>query len=829
MRHIALALRTLRKTPFVTAIAILSLALGIGANAAIYSLFEQLLSRNLPVRAPNELVNLSAPGPKPGSTNCNQSGDCEIVLSYPMFRDLERSTTGLSGLAGFRIFNASLSVRGEPFTTDAAYVSGGYFSTLGVAPVAGRMLAPTDDDVIGAHFVTVLSHDLWRSHFGSDPKVVGQTITVNGKAFEIIGVAPEEFRGTTAGSRPLLYVPISMRGQLSQFTQFDDRRNYWVYVFGRRKPGVSLAQASASLEAAYRPVVTDIEAPLQKGMSDQTLASFRKKPLLVTEGRRGQSQIHKEAETPIYMLFGITGIVLLIACANIANLLLARGAGRATEMGVRLALGATRRHLLAQLLTESVILALTGGVASLLVAQWTLGFIATMLPADAVNSLVLTLKPPVVVFTGVLALATGLIFGMFPALHSTRADLISSIRAGAGQIAGGRAASRFRTGLVTAQIALSMALLVSSGLFLKSLANVSRVDLGVRVDDMVTFSVSPMRVGFDSARAAAFFRQVAEEVRAIPGVTAVTESQVPLLSGDNWGNDVTVQGFPHGPDVDAGSRFNAVGPGYFATMGTRLIAGREFTPSDELGSAKVVVVNEAFAQKFRLARDAVGKFISSDTSAPNILIVGLIPNIKYSSVKDSIPPVFYVPTRQQSRVSTMYFYARTSLSPAELLGTTRALLARLAPTVPVEELRTMPQQVRDNVFLDRMISVLTSAFAFLATLLAGVGLYGVLAYSVAQRTREIGVRMALGADAGAVRQLVLKQVGGMLVVGGSIGIVAALGLGRAARSLLFGLEGHDPVVFGGAVVLLAVIALSAGWIPARRAAQIDPMLALRYD
>ncbi len=831
MRHLTLALRTLRKTPFVTTIAVLSLALGLGANAAIFSLFDQLLARKLPVRASDELVNLATPGPKPGSDTCNQSGDCSEVMSYPMFRDLERSNTGLASLAAFRYGTSSLSVRDQPFTADAGYVSGGYFATLGLVAQRGRLITPAEDD--GGHFVAVLSHELWVTRFGSDQAVVGKTITLNGQSLEIIGVAPDGFIGNTVGSPVMLYVPITIRKALMRSTSnrmYEERRAYWLYAFGRRKPGQSLAQAAAGVEAAYRPIINDVEAPLQAGMSAQTLSTFRKKPILVTDGSRGQSSMHREAAAPLMLLFGVTAIVLLIACANIANLLLARGAARATEMGVRLALGASRMQLVTQLLAESLLLALAGGIASLFVAQWTLGAIGTILPANATQALVLKVEPRVMLFSGALALATGVLFGLFPALHSTRADLISSIRAGANQITAGRAASRFRHALVTVQIALSMALLISSGLFLRSLRNVSSVDLGMHVDDMVTFSVNPERAGYDSTRATAFFQQVAEAMAAIPGVTAVTETQVPLLAGENWGNSVTVQGFPHGPDVDNNSRYNAIGAGYFNIMGVRLKAGREFTTADALGGSKVVIVNEAFTEKFRLGRDAVGKFMNNSDSGPlDMQIVGVVPNVKYSSVKDSIPPVFYLPSRQQTRLGQLHFYVRTSLDGGALLGTIRTLLARMAPTVPVEDLSTMPQQIRDNVFLDRMMSMLTAAFACVATLLAGIGLYGVLAYSVAQRTREIGVRMALGADAAGVRRLVLRQVGGMLLVGGAIGIVAALGLGAAARSLLFGIQGQDPLTFGTAVILLALIAFGAGWVPARRASLVDPMLALRYD
>ncbi len=830
MRNISLAARMLFKTPFVTAIAILSLALGIGANTAIFSLFDELLLRPLPVREPSQLVNFAQPGPHPGSDSCNQAGDCDEVFSYPMFRDLEKSQTPFEGIAAHRLTGVSLTVRNEPLTGEGVMVSGSYFPVLGIRPALGRLLTPDDDKVIGANFVTVLSYAFWKTSFGSDPSVIGTTISINGKSFTVIGVAPEKFEGTTAGAHPVVYVPITMRGEIQRFTRWEDRRNYWVYLFARRKPAVSIEGAATAINAVFAPILSDVEAPLQQGMSVKTMESFRKKRIILAPGARGQSNIHKEARTPLILLFAVTGVVLLIACANIANLLLARGAGRAAEMGVRLALGATRRHLVLQLLTESVMLALIGGLASLLVAQWTLSVIMGLLPSQAAGTIEFAIRPSVILFAAALSVLTGLIFGLFPALHSTRSDLISTIRAGAGQLTGGRAAARFRAGLVTTQIALSMGLLIMSALLLKSLINVSRVDLGVQIANVSTFEIVPVRAGYDSTRSAVLFNRVEQELAALPGVTGVTDGLVPLLAGDNWGNGVRVQGFPGGPDVDNGSRFNAVGPGYFATMGVTLTAGREFTPSDEVGGAKVAVVNHAFAEKFKLGRDVVGNFMTqNDTGALNIQIVGLIPDIKYSSVKDSIPPVFYLPTRQDASIGSLYFYVRTSLNPAELLGTIRATLKRLAPTVPVEDLRTMPQQVKDSIFLDRMISVLTSAFAFLATLLAGVGLYGVLAYSVAQRTREIGVRMALGADGGTVRQMVLKQVGGMLLVGGAIGIVAALGLGRAARSLLYGLEGHDPIVFGAAVLLLAFIALGAGWIPARRAAMIDPMLALRYD
>ena len=831
MNHFTLALRMLRKTPFVTAVAVASLALGIGANAAIYSIFDQLLLQQLPVNAPRELVNFSVPGPKPGSTSCNQAGSCEDVFSYAMYRDLERQQTGFSGIAGHVQFGGNLAVDGEAMTVDGMYVTGSYFGVLGLAPSLGRLIQPADDEPVGTHFVAVLSHDFWQNRFGGDRSVIGKSVVVNGRSLSVVGVAPAGFRGTTLGAEPDLFVPVSVRWPMSALTNtFDDRRNYWLYAFGRLKPGMSMEQAGTQLNSVYRNVLAAVEAPLQQGMSDATMKLFRAKQVELSNGARGQTSIHREARTPILLLFSITGTVLLIACANIANLLLARGAGRATEMGVRLALGATRAQLLRQLLTESLVLAVLGGMASLLVAVWTLKAIAGFMPPEALRTINFSLQPSMVLFAGLVALGTGLVFGLFPALHSTRDDLITVIRAGAGQIAGGAVASRFRAVLVTAQIALSMALLISAGLFLKSLVNVSRTDLGLSTEQIATFRISPMRSGYDSTRASVLFEQVEQELAAMPGVTGVSNAVVAILNGNNWGTDVRVQGYDCGPDVDCNSRYNVVGTKFLDVLGMQLLNGREFTDSDRLGGARVAMVNEAFVRKFNLGKDVIGKFMSRNgNDTLNIQIVGLVKDAAYSEVKDEIPPLFFTPWRQEARTGALTFYVRTTQRPEDVLQSVQTLLRRMAPTVPVEDLKTLPQQVKENVFLDRMISTMASAFAVLATLLAAVGLYGVLAYSVTQRTREIGVRMALGADAARVRGLVMRQMAVMTLIGSVIGIAAAFALGRAAQSQLYQLEGHDPVVFGAAVVVLALVAFGAAWLPARRAALVDPMQALRYD
>ena len=828
MRNLKLAFRTLFKTPFVTAVAVLSLALGIGANAAIYSLFDQMLLRALPVLKPERLVNLSSPGPQPGSQSCNQAGDCDAVFSYAMFRDLENAESAFTGIAAHRVLGVNLSYRGQTQNGEGMLVSGSYFPLLGLRPALGRLFGPDDDRNQGGHPIAVLSHGYWEGRLGRNPDVIDQTIIVNGRTLTIIGVAPPGFAGTTLGARPLVFVPITMAAEMSPFfDRFTNRRAYWAYLFARLQPGVSIEQARTSINAVYRPIINDVEAPLQEGMSEATMERFRTKEIVLEDGRRGQSSVHGEARMPLILLFATTGIVLLIACANIANLLLARGANRSMEMAVRLSLGASRPRILSQLLTESFVLAALGGLASLLVARWTLALIGSILPPDASSTLLLQLRPSVVAFAAALAIGTGLLFGMFPALHATRPDLVSTIRANAGNIAGARAAARFRAGLVTAQIALSMALLISAGLFLKSLMNVSRVDLGLQVDNVVMFAISPLLNGYDGERSRVLFGRVEEELAALPGVTAVSASIVPVLGGSNWGSDVSVEGFERGPDTDSNSRFNQVGPDYFRTLGIPVISGREFSPGDVSGSLKVAIVNEAFARKFGLGREAVGKWMSDSGDSLDTQIVGLVQDAKYSEVKDEVPPLFFSPYRQ-NEPGFMTFYARTS-QPQQLLRAVPGLISSLDPNLPVEELKTMPQQVRENVFLDRMISILSTAFAALATVLAAVGLYGVLAYTVTQRTREIGVRMALGADGGRVRRLVLRQVSRMLLVGGVIGVGVALGLGRAASSLLFGLDGYDPAVVAAAAFVLSLFALGAGYIPALRASRVDPMKALRYE
>ncbi len=838
MPDLKLAVRTLVRTPFVTGVAIASLALGIGANTAIFSLIQRMLLRSLPVDQPSQLVNIHAQGPNPGSQSCSQAGSCAIIFSYPMYRDLEKSQTVLAGMAAHRAIGADLSFRNKTLSGEGMLVSGSYFPVLGLRPTLGRLLGPDDDRTIGGHPVVVLSHRYWANELGSDRTVLDQSILVNGETMTIVGVAPEGFEGTTLGARPRIFAPITMSRTLTGWLgDYEQRSTYWLYVFGRLAPGGTPEAAARHLNSIYQPIVREIEAPQLVGASDDVMNRFKAKVVQVEPGPQGQSTMHSQTSTPLFLLLVVTGIVLLVACTNVANLLLARAANRSAEMAIRSSIGAQRGQLIGQLLTESAILAVVAGVTSLIVAKVTLGLIVSFLPAEVTRSIDFGMDGSVLLFAVALSLGTTFIFGLLPALQATRADLLSVIKANAGRNAGTRRATRFRGGLVTAQIGLSMALLCAAGLFLRSLVNVNRVELGVRTENLVSFALSPMQMGYTPVERRNLFRQVETALAAVPGVSGVTSAQVPILVGWSNGNDVDVEGFEVTPDTDVNTRTNWVGPDYFKTLGTNVLMGREFTTADDAGAPRVAIVNEEFARKFKLGNDVIGRRVAfgnrlSRRGGSEITwyqIIGLVQNAAYDAVKADPRPLIFRAVYQDTMAGRLVFYARSQGSPVPVIRAVPQLVTKLAPDLPVTELRTLEQQAQDNVFLDRMITMLSTAFGFLATLLAAVGLYGVLAYNVTLRTREIGVRIALGADAGRVQSLVVRQVGIMTLIGGIVGLAAALVIGRAAQSLLFGLSSFDLVAFAGAATVIAGVTLAAGYLPARRAARIPPTEALRAE
>jgi predicted permease len=575
---------------------------------------------------------------------------------------------------------------------------------------------------------------------------------------------------------------------------------------------VTIEEARAEMSGVYNGIINEVDVPLQTALSEDEMARFRAKELVMVAGARGQSSLHEEVSTPLQMLLVITVMVLLIACANVANLLLARGAARGQEMAIRGAIGAGRFQMMRQLMTESLLLAVTGGVASLLVAYWTLSLLPAVLPPSTTEALTMQLRPQVILFTASVALGAGFLFGLYPAVFATRADLATSLRAGT-KSSGDGAAARFRGALVTGQIALSMILLVAAGLFIRSLGNISSIDLGLNAQGIVSFNVSPGLSGYGYEEATDVAVRIEERVSAVPGVTAV-------------------EGFEWSPGVNTNSRYTAVGPGYFGTMQVPLLAGREFTDSDVLGAPKVAIINEAFARKFGLdPRGAVGKFMATGSGKAELdmEIVGIVQDAKYSDVKDPAPALFSVPYRQLDNLGGLYIYARTASDPAEVLGAIPDLVAEVDGNVLVSKIASLDDTIRDSIVLDRLISTLSAAFAALATILAAVGLYGVLTYSVTQRTREIGIRMALGAGRTRVRSMVLGQVSRMVLIGGVVGLASAYFLGRFAEALLFGLDGSDPLVLGTVAVIMGGVAMLAAYLPARRASVVDPMTALRYD
>jgi predicted permease len=830
MRQIVFALRGMRKTPIVTMVAVLSLGLGIGGNAAVFSLFNEILMKPLPVTAPERLVNLSSPGPKNGSVSCGNAGDCDAVFSYSMFLDLAKDTSVFTGIAAHHLFGANVGYRNETTSARGVEVSGNYFELLGLQPAAGRLLSPSDSAHIGDTAVAVLSYDYWSTRFGRDPSIVNQPILVNGQTLNVAGVAPEGFDGTTRGTRAQVFVPITMRALLEPtFTDFTKRDDYWAYLFARLKPGVATSAADAGINVAYHGIITDVEAALQKGLSASDLTRFKAKRVTLEDGRRGQSYIFSQASTPLTILQAVTVVVLLIACANIANLLLARAAGRAGEMAIRLSIGASRAQLIRQLLVESCLLAVFGGLAGLIVMRLTTGLMLSKLQLGTLDEAALHVSWRVMLFTSAISLATGLLFGLFPALHATRPDLATSLKGQAGQPSGARAAARFRASLVVAQVALSMGLLTCAGLFTKSLLNVSRVDLGVQVDHVITFALNPQQNGYTPVRSQDLLGDVLARLGSFAGVERASAARVPLIANSNSSTSIGVEGYTPKPGDRMSTNYNEIAPGFFATVGMPLIGGRDFTEADTLTAPKVAIVNEAFARKFNLGPNPVGHRISRSTNAFDTEIVGVVRDAKYSSVRQVVPAVFFVPYRQNARLASLNFYAKVAGDPDAFLKNIRPLVTAVDSSLVINQLQTMPEDIDKNVSQDTTMSTLSLVFAGLATALAAIGLYGVLAYTVSQRTREFGLRMALGAAPAMVQRLVLRQVAWLTVFGGALGIALAIGAGHYAKTLLYEMSSQDPSVLISSAVLLTIVALAAGFIPSLRASRVDPMKALRAE
>ena len=824
-------IRTLLKNPGFTAISVLTLALGLGANTAIFSLTDQILLRYLPVEKPEQLVVLRSPGPKSGRVWSD--GDNAASLSYPLYKELRDNNNVFSGLLARFAISLSVSGEGQTERANGELVSGNYFEVLGVRPALGRVFTQEDDQAPGAGQVIVLSHGYWTRHFGANPGILNKTLIVNGQVMTVVGVARAGFDGVQVGQRPDIFIPITMKALMTpNWDGLADHRDFWLTIIGRLKPGLSPEQAEEALTPVYRQIL-EAELPLMGRFTPETQQRFLERRMLMEPGSRGKPVLQRDTKQPLLVLMGMVGLVLLIACANVANLLMARGAARQREIAIRMAVGAGRMRLVRQFLVESLTLSLIGGAAGLLVASWTIGLLVGAIPESVgISGLSATLDLRLLAFTLILSVLTGLVFGLLPAIKATRLNLESTLREQGSSVSGALSQVRFRKGLVVSQVVLTTVLLVGAGLFARSLNNLKNLDLGLKPENLIGFSIAPQLNGYTPARTTALFDQLHQNLSSQPGVDGVSAAVMGVLTDSNSSSNITVEGYQAGEEEDMNMGQNWVGPEFFSTMGIPLLEGRELTTSDTSNSPKVAVINESMKRRYFADRDPIGSrftFGAGDKIKPDIQIVGVVKDSKHGTVREKGGPFAYLPYSQLKTLGNITFYVKTRQDVATMATTLRREVQNLDGNLPVSELKTMERQIDESLFADTFLTFLSLCFALLAALLASIGLYGVMAYTVTRRTREIGIRMALGATRGVVSWLILREVVVLAVVGLLVGLPAAYGLGRLTESLLFGVTASDPLVFVGAGLLLSAATLLGGYIPARKAASIDPLTALRCE
>jgi predicted permease len=829
LADLRLAIRGLRRSPLFSLVAILSLALGIGANTAIFTLIDQMLLRKLPVAEPERLVMLYQQGSHNGSNMGTR------MHSYPLYQDLQQKAEPLQEVLCRRLVPASVSVDNQTERIEAEMVSGNFFTMLGVKPALGRVFSSEEDDrTYRGHPVVVLGYDYWVNRFARDPGVVGKTIRVNNYPMTIVGVSARGFAGLDPAQAPQIRVPILMKPVMVpdwEWVHFDDRRTRWVQVFGRLKPGYTLASAAAPLQGLFTQVRNyEMTLPAAKDWSQYSRDRFMQGKLLVEAAAMGFSGLRNDFSTPLMVLMCMVGLVLLIACANVANLLIARAFARQREIAVRLSLGASRGRLVQQLLVESLALSFVGAVMGVFLSVVLTRSLLSLVPSGS-SPILISARPDlrILAFTLILTSLTGVIFGLVPALRASRVDLWETLKVTVGSITGGSGSLFLRKGLVTAQVALSFLLLFGAGLFVRSLQNLQKTDTGVALDNLVAFQLSPALSDYDTPRAMALYQRLQERLRSSPGVKSAAFAAVPILSGDEWDSSTSVEGHRPADGEDMQAFMNALSPGYFETMQIPILEGRDFKIADAKDNSKVAIVNRRFAEHFFKGGSAVGKHLGRGVgpkTTMDVEIIGVVADSLYEGPREGVRRQVFVPNWGKN---SAVFYVRTHNASASAYSLIRNEVKQLDSAMPVYGLKTLESQLDETLLTDRLIALLSAGFGVLATLLASIGLYGVMAFAVARRRKELGIRLALGAQPWFVIWLVMREVLLLLSIGLAVGLPAALALGRYVSSQLYGIEGHDPGVAITTIVLLAVVSAAAGLIPAHRASRIDPILALRHE
>jgi putative ABC transport system permease protein len=825
------ALRQLAKSPGFAAVAIITLALGIGANTAIFSLLDQALLRSLPVKDADRLVLLQFTGN--GSGHVSSRTDESFYFSYPMYRDLRDRNSVFSSLIATDWTAVGVQWHNQPELVSAELVSGNYFDTLGIQPALGRLMVADDDRVADANPVVVVSFSYWQRRLGSDPSVVNQSLLVNGHPFTILGVAPPGFHSVVMGDTPDLFTPMTMKAEVRPgFKDLEDRTSRWLNIIGKLKPGLTREQAEAGINPLWYSIRAD-ELKQREHSSEHYKESFlTKSHLFVRDGAKGFSPLRSDVQTPLLIIMAMVGLVALMACANVGSLLLVRAAGRMREMSVRYALGAKRSRVVQQLLVEGLMLGLAGGALGIAIAPsvsaWLINTIWSANPGDLPFSSHPDLR--ILFFNFALALLVSLVFSLAPAIQFWRPNLAPALKqqamtAGAGPL-------RFRRISVAVQIGLSILVLVGAGLFVRTLENLKSLNVGFETDHLVTFGVQATLAGYRTDQTRDLDSQILQTLATLPGVRSVAGTTDPELADDNTGRNITLSGYTPKENEDMDVEMPEVSPGYFSTMGMPLLAGRELTDQDHDGTQKVAVVNESFARHyFADSQRAVGQYFAwgGGTVKPDTEIVGVVKDARHTGVRQEILRTIFTPYLQDKDLRSMTFYVRTWQSPESVEATVRSAMQTLDSKLVLDNFRTMQEQVETNLIADRVIAILASAFGVLAVLMAAVGLYGVLAYSTAQRTREIGIRIALGAGRTSVMRMVLGEVLWLAGISIALALPASLLLTHAARSQLFGISSSDPLTLVVVTVLVATVALASALLPARRAAKTDPMKALRYE